>query len=651
MKKTACFDSLLLVFLTSVLIWPLFRLEYLDNFSSIESTFIADARMLSEHLPHPGWQPLWYGGTRFDYIYPPALRYGTALLSRFGGISTARAYHIYTGVFYVLGIAAVYWLVRAGSGSRIGALLASLGSALVSPSFLLLREARHDSGFWAPQRLHVLMKYGEGPHISALAVLPAALAASFLALRRGNPLAFAGAAILCALTVATNFYGATALAMLFPIAVWAVWVARRDRQVWWRAAGICALAYALCAAWLTPSYLKITTINLQWVAQPGTNWSRLTALAAVMLFCGLTWRWGNRRADREWDIFIAGAGFFLSLYVVGFYYFDFRVTGDPRRLVPELDLALFLLFVRLLGELWKRPKLRPLAACACLVAFIPAGRYLKHVYAPFPRADAVGNQYEYRVAEWVNEHLPGERVLPSGSVRFWFDAWFDNSQPDGGSAQGMLNQILPVALWQMMKGDRGDIALLWLEALGTDAVVVPDKASLEPYHDYEKPEKFRGAAEVLYDDQHGTVVYRVPRKFPGIGRVVNTAKIAAAGPIRGGDDIDTLKEYVAAVEQAPASVQWKSFDELEVRANVTAGQSILLQESYDPGWHAYENGNPLTLRIEPVVNFMLIEVPEGEHTIQLRFDTPPENRIGQGVSLLGLAAIAGLTSTAIKGRK
>ncbi len=546
----------------------------------------------------------------------------------------------------MLGI--VYWLVRAGSGSRIGALLASLGSALVSPSFLLLRVPRHDSGFWVPQRLHVLMTYGEGPHISALAVLPAALAASFLALRRGQPLAFAGAAVLCALTVSTNFYGATALAMLFPIAVWAVWVTRREKQAWWRAAGICALAYALCAAWLTPSYLKITAINLQWVAQPGTTWSRLTALAAIVAFCGVTWKWGNRRAEREWDIFIAGAGLFLILYVVGFYYFDFRVTGDPRRLVPELDLALSLLFVRVVVDLWKRPKLRLIAAGVCLVSFFPAVRYLKHAYSPFPKAGPIEDQYQYRVAQWVHDHLPGERVLPSGSIRFWFDAWFDNSQPDGGSAQGMLNQILPVASWQMMTGDRGDLALLWLEALGTDAVVVPDKTSLEPYHDYEKPEKFRDVAEAVYDDQRGTVIYRVPRRFPGIGRVVDTAGMAAVGPIHGGDDIDTLKRYVAAVEQNPATVQWKGFEEVDVQANVAADQSVLLQESYDPAWRAYENGKPLPLRIEPVMNFMLVDVPPGNHTVQLRFETPLENRIGQGVTLLGFAAVIWLIAIAAR---
>src|SRR3954462_2319453 len=112
-------DSFLVLGLSVLLIWPLFSLEYMNNWRSIESTFIADARILSHNLPHPGWQPLWYTGTRFDYIYPPALRYGTALISKAGGITTARAYHFYTAIYYVLGILSVYCLMLAGTRSRL----------------------------------------------------------------------------------------------------------------------------------------------------------------------------------------------------------------------------------------------------------------------------------------------------------------------------------------------------------------------------------------------------------------------------------------------------------------------------------------------------------------------------------------------------
>src|SRR5579863_1252942 len=134
-RRTFLLDSLILACLSIILIGPLFRLKYLDNWPSIESTFIAEARMIADHLPHPGWQPLWYCGTRFDYIYPPALRYGTALIAKFAGVSTARAYHFYIGVFYVSGITAVYWLVRIGKRSCGAAWLAAAWVALLSPSF------------------------------------------------------------------------------------------------------------------------------------------------------------------------------------------------------------------------------------------------------------------------------------------------------------------------------------------------------------------------------------------------------------------------------------------------------------------------------------------------------------------------------------
>jgi hypothetical protein len=173
----AWLDAALLFLLTALLIKPLFKLDYLDNWSSIEGTFVSDSRFLRDHLPHPGWQPLWYCGTRFDYIYPPAIRYGPALISRYAHVSVARGHHFYTAVLYALGIVAVYWLFRAGSGSRGGALLAAAGVALISPSFVLMKEVRLDSIFWVPQRLHTLMAYGEGPHISAVCILPAVLAA------------------------------------------------------------------------------------------------------------------------------------------------------------------------------------------------------------------------------------------------------------------------------------------------------------------------------------------------------------------------------------------------------------------------------------------------------------------------------------------
>jgi len=129
-------DLALIVLLTAVLIAPWFKAGYTTNWGSIESTFIADARFLMEHWPHPQWQPLWYTGTRFDYVYPPALRYGTSLIAKVFGILPVRGYRLYTGGFYCLGIAGVYLLIRVGARSRGAAWLGAAAAALISPAFL-----------------------------------------------------------------------------------------------------------------------------------------------------------------------------------------------------------------------------------------------------------------------------------------------------------------------------------------------------------------------------------------------------------------------------------------------------------------------------------------------------------------------------------
>ena len=98
-RKKILLDFLLVFLFAAVLIRPYFKAKYTDKWASIESTFIADARFLSEHWPHPQWQPLWYAGTRFDYIYPPALRYGTAAISKVTGFWPVKAYHFYVAFF------------------------------------------------------------------------------------------------------------------------------------------------------------------------------------------------------------------------------------------------------------------------------------------------------------------------------------------------------------------------------------------------------------------------------------------------------------------------------------------------------------------------------------------------------------------------
>lgn len=631
-------DFLLVFLLTAALIWPLFKVKYTDKWASIESTFISDARFLKEHWPHPLWQPLWYGGTRFDYVYPPALRYGTAALAKFYPMTEARAYHLYTAFFYCLGIAGVYLFVRLLCGSRGGSWLAAAGAALLSPSFLFIPAMRGDAWLRHPLRLGALVRYGEGPHMTAMALLLIALLAAFLAMRQWQPLAMAAAAICCALIVSNNFYGATALAISFPILVWSLWITHQDNRIWFRALLIPLLAYGLTAFWLVPSYLRVTLANMSLVSQPGNTWSIWLTLAVAALYMFVTARWAHGRREHLYGVFVVGFALFFVLNVLGNEYFGFRVAGEPGRMVPELDLALILLATEGLRRLWSNRSTftRAVAAVIILISFATAIPYVRRAWLIIVSDPHYADRIEYKLTHWMATHLPGVRTMATGSVRFWYNAWHDLPQLGGGSEQGSLNQLVNVAYLHIANDPDLESSLHWMQAFGVDALIVHDKSSKEIYHDFVYPQKFAGALPVLFDNREGDVIYSVPRRYPDLARVVETARVRALPEIGPDAGPAALRSYVEALEKGPASravTAWQGVESMRIQAEVAAGQSVVVQVAYDPQWRARSGGAELTIR-KDALGHLLIDTPSGTHDIQLLFEEPFENRVGKVVSLL-----------------
>ena len=651
-KKASAFSrqillDFFLVFLyTAILIRPYFKANYENKWASIESTFIADARFLAEHWPHPQWQPLWYAGTRFDYIYPPAVRYGTAVISKVTGFWPVKAYHFYVAFFYALGIAGVYLLMRVGSKSRPFAYLGALATSLMSPIFLFLPRFRDDAWMLQPQRLGVLVKYGEGPHMSALALIPIALAFAWLALEKRRPWAVALAALFSAGVAANNFFGAIALATFYPILVWSLWITRREKRILVPAIAIPVLAYGLTAFWLVPSYFKVTAENLKYVSEHGTTWSIWVAVAVAVAFAVASDRFARAKPERAWAVFIAGCVVFFSLNVLGGIYFNFRISGDPVRLLPELDMIYIMAAVLMLRWLWGRPgiDLRAVVLVILIAAFWTTTGYIRYAWHMFPLSPDYQNRIEYRITDWLWKNMPDARAYPSGYVRFWYDAWHDLPQLSGGSDQGLLNGELAPAQWETKLGAKPEPAILWMQCMGVDVVYVSDKRSQEMFKDFEHPEKFAGVLPVVYDDGRGNTLYRVPRRFPARARVVETRKLNALKPPRANDDVEYLGAYADVIEKGPDSpptLTRDGTDTMRVRAKVGPGQSIVVQESWDPAWQAWAGGNPLPIR-KDAMGFMAVDAPPGDREIRLAFVTPLENRVGRVATLATLVLLLGL---------
>jgi hypothetical protein len=455
------------------------------------------------------------------------------------------------------------------------------------------------------------------------------------------------ASILCALTVSFNFYGAVALALMFAIMVWTLWVVYDDLAIWWRAAGIVALAYALTAWWLTPTFLALTAKNLKLVAQPASAPSWLVVTGLILCFGVFSRRLGRSHPERAWPVFLTGAVSIFGLSAIGGYYFHFHALGEPRRLVPEFDLLLIVGAVESLRTRW-----RPAAAAgglllaASLVIAIP---YLRHPWRVYVADHHPELRIEYQLADWLATNLPGARVHTAGSLGFWSGAWRNVPQVGGVSDQGMENQLIAVANWQITVGHRPSRDVYWLQALGASAIVVHGRSSQEPFHAIRDTDKFRDRLPILYDSGQGDIVYGVSRRFPALARVVDRGRLQSLRPVPWTDlDEPELREYTDVLETGPnvrPEMRWTDSRSIHIHAPIVASQSVVIQETYDSGWRAWtENGREVPIDRD-VLGFMRIDPPSGTHDLYLHFDTPLEERIGSLLTAVGLVIVLLCVST------
>jgi hypothetical protein len=259
---------------------------------------------------------------------------------------------------------------------------------------------------------------------------------------------------------------------------------------------------------------------------------------------------------------------------------------------------------------------------------------------PWPNYQA---RVEYRITDWLWKNMPDARALPSGTVRFWYDTWHDLAEMGGGSDQGLLNPVVPNANAEIDVGTNPDAALLWLKAMGVDAIYISGPKSEEPYKDGIHHERFE-TLPVLFDDGLGNTLYSAERRYRAHARVVDAAKLTAASAPRANDDVDGLRSYVGVIESGPDSpvtIDRPSTDAMVLHAKIDAGQSLLVQETWDSSWRAWCDGKPLPVR-KDVMNFMLVDPPAGDRTVRMEFVMPTENRVGWGLTALTVLALAAL---------
>jgi hypothetical protein len=636
---------LLLLALNLYIAKDLFFLEYGQFMGSIEAAYIAISRYIIANWSDLTWFPLWYGGIPFQNTYPPFLHAVVALAAAAFRISVAHAHHIVTALFYCFGPIALYALAVRLTGSRWYSFVAVWIYSIFSPCLFLMPLARAEvGGAFVPRRFEVLTVYGEGPHITALALLPAALLSLDLALSKRSPFWYFVAAVSMAAVALTNWLATFALAIAVFAYLLAVGQTLPSANPMFKTLGLAVLAYALACPWIPPSTILDVRHNAQTV---GGNYRHIYGALPMYLVIGILaaalLKFAMHRAKASTGLqFSVLFAFMISAIPLGVAWFNLMIVPQPERYQLEMDLALCLAAAFAFKAISTTIPARfrtPLVCAILLLSLLPARldrRYARRVVKPIE----ITRTIEYEASKWFEEHVPNGRVMAPGAVSFWLNAFTDVPQIDGGFSQGIVNRNHDSFTYQIFSsngaGDRAaEIDRTWLNAYGVQAIAVGGKASRELYKPFQRPDVFANAFPEAMRDRDDAI-YWVPGRSASLAYVLARETLVHDQPIHG-LDITQAQRYVQSLTTT-ADFRWTSRHSAEIQAALQPEQVISVQVTYHPGWRSLANGKPCRVFGDGLGQIVLEPHCNGACKVELIYDGGLEMKAAHvlsGASWLG----------------
>lgn len=630
MKRRATPLLGLALFLLNVwLNWPLFMPGDLPFPGSIERGYVGMARFVAEQ-PNPwGWNPLPYCGLPTQFMYVPGLPYLTALFIRLmPHASPDTIYRIVVSLATCLGPVTLFLFAVYFTRSRKWAFAIALAYSLISPSYALFPAVETDRGIaQLPWRIQVLAKYGEGPHNTALTMLPLALLALWRAAKGRTYARIFAAAVLLAAIPLFNWVGAMGLAISSGLLLIAAF--GETNFAAWRAFAAAGLAYLLACFWLTPSFVK--TIAFNWPTDSfayqfhAKQAGLLLAVAAGIIVIRVLFR------------FLHGSFYFclvtLGAWVFGFiatafYLFGVDTIPESRRYAIEFELFAALAIAEAL-RLAMRSANSTVRLCAIgsaglmlLVGSPQLWAYLTQgwqVWMPRPTESTV----EYQIADWIATHPPQGRVFASGGLRFRLNSWFDLQQVGGPFETGLQNRVPVDLAYRIRSSNNADETKATLLALGAQYVVVHGAKSREYYRDFRNPERLAGlpVAHRIEDD----TIYSFAAR--PIAQLMHPIELPAEDPRANPDALNSYAAAITDYRRPQLAVQWSSLSALTVYGPMPADAVVALQINADPGWRATQDGHEVSLS-EDRLGFLVVHpAPAAASRIDLQYVGTTEQRV------------------------
>jgi hypothetical protein len=591
LSQSRAWIAAIILFLINL--WIAFRflvVEHHDQMASIEAAYLAIARYAAQHPGGFTWFPLWYGGIPYQNSYPPVFHWLVALVLWITNAPLGHVFHAVSTIVYCLGPVTLFLLMRRLSRSLTASVLGALMYSCLAPSAWLITNVRADvQGPWGGRRLHTLTIYGEQPHLMGLLLLPLALWALDRVREQRSAVRWFWAAGLIAATCLSNWLAAFALALAI-----VAYALTRPVAQWGPIAIISLLAGGFAAPWVVPSTLVTIQRNARTI---GGDFQHIFAQGrwryalAALLLAALVWALRRMAAPPLVQLGLLFT-FFMGGITLTSEWGGVALMPQPNRYHVEMEMALALAAAGLFAWLGPaRRRLQAVLALAALAACVYGAVHIHRQTRRWVKPIDITQTVEWKVARWLDEHAPNQRVFVPGSISYWLNAFVDQHQWGGGFDQGVENPNVRVGHYIVYSGDGAgerdaEISLLWLKAFGVQIVGTGGPQSREAYKPFRNARKFDGRLEELWREGDDAL-YRVPQRSVSVARVVRRDALPTRAPING-IDIAPLEPYVASLDDATlplAQHVWHRPDELHIRVPLLGpGQVISVQVTGSDGW-------------------------------------------------------------------
>ena len=639
-KRTHLVLGIGLVCILALNLWlyaPLFDTKPTPYRGSIAAGYAGITRFISEH-PNPwGWNPQQYAGQPTQFSYPPLIPYTAGMLHWITGMEPFRAYRFVVALSACFGPVTLAFAFYFFTRSLFWSLALGVAYSVAGPLYGLFERIDADRGvYYLPWRLLVMIKYGEGPHVTSLTVLPLILVALRWGLPRKDFCSLFAMAVSLAVAPLMNWLGA------FAVTLSILWMLATDFSRVGRLLTAGALGYLLAAFWLTPDYIATTLFN--WPKDSygyrveQSHWPLYLGLVATVIILSVV----LRSLGATWLVRYATVSAAAFSYIVGgFYWFGIDTIPESRRYALELELFLTM---AIFSWCWVGSRSRhgvdrlcvAIAVVALLVASAPQIR--QSLMRPQSAWNSVDDDQtlEFRLAQWLADAKPHGRVFATGSLRFRLNAWFPLHQVGGTFESGLRNRIAMDHYYQVRTGesskpeDEAQDALHELTAIGAEYAVVHDLSSEEYYKDIKNPAKFEQLGPVVFAPTPHDRIYKLP--FRSYAHLVKASELPkdrwkdALLPFYSAlADMD--RPTIAMVELDPG--HWR------IEGPIPEGQQVSVSMNWDPGWVALQDRTPLPVGRNELGLIQLSPKPKAHSTILLNYEGTLQQKLFALLSLVG----------------